>query len=491
MNIIRFIERRSSRSCDLASPHLNLYGPVTGVWFWHSIALGDLSGRSALLEKLLRFPVPNTFIVDPKQSVTGIVCVGERVAIVRDISADAIPHFFRFDTAHSEEPIAVVKRPMGESETTTSFMDAQTLTQFLRRIHESEDSSILCIQEFIRSRTSQQFVRVTYAKSTWSGIVMSSHTPRVFKLSNSAIDGDLRELAESVLWFIENFFRVHLSQIVVDCVKSTTSSWILLQVKSVIVDRPALTVAHQSATMSCKVRCSICKDHEVSKLVTSRMIKDCHKNLVQRNCEISGLIARLDLLASKGSTKCCDECYTLIMNELELGGLSELFGRKISSLMCDTTAGEFWRLFVYVQGFSNCPSDFDSLSNVQISCFDESMNFVTSERKINLFNITNIYDFENTIIRITAGSFSGSVDCVSTLLARSRMSPNEGQCNQYKVFLGKEKFHITLFVGLCWHQGPLSASQFIPLPDQWISVIKSRSGRKRSISNSRRLCVRS
>jgi hypothetical protein len=482
--------KRSSRSSDHRPSFPIIDSRATGVGFWYSIAQGDVSGRSQLIEKLLRFPVPNTFVVDPNQSVTGIVYRDQCVEIIHDISAEAILQFFKFDAVDPQIPIAVMKRPVEDSETATTLLDAQTLTQIVRRIHDSDESTIICIQEYVPSRTAHQFVRVTFnsMRSLCTGVVICPNPSQsVFKLSASALEGDLRNLAESVSSFIEIFFRVHLSQVVFDCIRSSTSSWTLLQVKSITVDRPASSIQHAGMTLSCKARCTICRDNEVSKLVTSRMINDCQKNLACREWGSPALIYRLDLVGSKGSVKCCDECYTLIMNELELRNLSVIFSKKFSTVSrAASDPSQFWRLFVYIQGLANTPPEFVS-SGIRITCLDESVDFMTGERKMNFLNISNVLDYACNIVRVSMDGFVGSVDCISTLVARARMSPGDAAFHQTKVYLGKDTFSVSLFVGLCWYKCPLSASQFIPLPDQWVSLVKSRTSRKRS--NSRRLSV--
>ncbi len=198
MRSFRSVERTSAPFSDIPSSRSVQDLGATGVWFWHNVAQGDLSGRSALIHRLMRFPVPNTFIVDPKQSVTGIVYRNKHAEIIRDMSPDAVLQYFAPDAVEQQQPVAVVQRPVGQTETSTTFMDGQTLTQFVRRIHDSDDASILCVQEYVPSRTAHQFVRMTCTGSSWCGQVMSRTSPRVFKLASSAIDGELRKLVESV-----------------------------------------------------------------------------------------------------------------------------------------------------------------------------------------------------------------------------------------------------------------------------------------------------
>lgn len=453
-----------------------------GVWFWQDVVSEVSVGNSRLLMKLLRFAIPNTFIIDPKQSVTGLIFRNNRIEVVMDMPPDSILRFMNSDELHNtQSPVAVLKQPVGEVGTSVTVLDQATFGQVVRRIHDSDESNILCIQEYV---SASQIVRVTFSAhgSPFTGLVISSTSPRVFKLSGSALDSDLRHIAKSVAQLIEGVFRVHISNVVVDCVKSST--WRLLQVKSILVDRPATTISAISTTMvSCTSRCGICREAEVSKMVTPRMISECRKNLCERYPKTSALVSRLNSI--KTSLKCCDECYTLIMNELELVNISKSFIKFISWPNSVSVSSEFWRLGISVHGFSNYPPAFIS-SGIRITCGDGIAVVIADPPKMTVWDLADTFNLTSELIRVSVDGYSGSVDCLDSLAARARMNPGTACTYKTNVFLGKDTFALSISVGLVWYKGPITCGKFTPIPDDWL---KGR--RQRSHSNSKRLFVRS
>ena len=453
------------------------HGDWVGVCFWKKVVSEILAGKSRMIIKMFRFALPKTFIIDPKQSVTGLVYRDGRLEILVDTPPESILTLLKSNEVDTtQSPVALLKRQTGEVGTAVTVLDQPTLAQVVRRIHDSDESSVICIQEYI---SASQTVRVTYSThgSIFTGLVISSTSPRVFKLVGSALDGDLRCLSKSVAQFIESVFRVHISTVVVDCVKSSTS-WLLLQVKSILVDRPASIICPAiSPIASCKSRCGICRETGVSKMITSRMISECRKNLAERYPQVTGVITRLN--AIKTSLKCCDECYAMIMNELELVDIAKRFTKFITSPNPVAASSEFWRLAITVHGLSNSPPDL-LRTGVRISC--GTAIALSDAPKMSIYDFSDISSLSSQIIHVNVYEYTGSVDCLDPLIARARMSPGIASTHKTQVFLGKDTFALSISVGLVWYKASIACGKFTPIPEEWL---------RRSHSNSKRLFVRS
>ena len=472
---------------------------AAGVDLWHSIVRGASSGRASLIPRLITWRFPDTFIFDPKQGMTGLIYRDRGVEILQDVAPESILNHLNPSGSNGNSTVAVLKRASGPGNDGSTPLDLATLIQVIKRIHESDETSVTCIQAFISGTKPPQKVRVTYSSLRTSFLAHTITDPRV-RLCGSGIDQDLRQTVKSVHSFVENFFRVHLSQIIVDCIRTTHSSpWVVLQVYSLALDRVASTInCIKKLSTFFSAQCGICRDCEVCKFVTVRMIAECHRSISTRlGSEVfEPFLSRMDTIgsvASKGGTvKCCDECYSMIMNEFELIKV----GKKISKILSPSspeTSSSFWRMFVYVDELVYPPDDVTPSPTVSFTCLDNNLKFNIGggTRKYFIHDVPDMLGFESHTVFVNLDdTYTGSVECVPNLIARARITPGQDVIHCGKIFFGVGKFALVLYIGLCWYASPTCA-KYVPLPDQWVAIISKGRPFRRSASNSRRFCVRS
>lgn len=572
-----------------------------GTGFWSSVfrSRSAFSDTKAVVEKLLKFPIPNTFVVNGSDSF-GIVSKGGGVEVFEDMSPDSILEFLEMEKTF--EPVAVRKRvdPADITRTQCRAVSGSALGSIIRKLADYED--LICLQSFCglaKASMKPRVFRVCYSSNSemkpFAYVTGSTLTPiqmlrrqdeeegieifltrqfcvstetslrehvYVTKVAGRAIDSHV-EIAKQVAEFIQNVFFLRISSLIVDIVENK-----LVQVKSFTV-KPFVTPSRQLALTGEKYsvrrrgsatttenavwsvwkrkirivssKCLVCnnssKDSDIGKKVTGKLVHACVRSLAKRGISHFDFSSKNVLFAAsrKGCMlKCCDSCYSLIVNESELNKL----GRKISfyclSLNSDLfisqkidqageTHGEYWRLLVGVGDMHDVPQRLTSAILPSPIVVSFKSGAVTIKfRSTNSFQVVDLFlidpqrvgdkssSFLDDISVSCFDKFTGSVSILNRLISLARISNNTSSLSTVPCFLGEGRWSVDIILGVskessnfpipestvCIHSPHLFMSSPYPigtrpLPDAWLipltklrrKGVASQAGR-RSRSNS-------
>jgi hypothetical protein len=485
------------------------------------------------LTRIFAFSIPDTFVLSTSHACVGI-CVSSTgsVSIIEDVSPDNV--IDSLSIGGGPHVYGVTKRIAHGTENRTSTMAIPTIHGIgtIRRMFENNwEENTLCIQRFIAPRQNPYVIRVWYSKESGScrGIVISNKSP--IPIGDPQSDTELTrkwcvsldtsngvslvamsgrsalevpgQIARRVMYFIENVFALRLSDIVIDLVGET-----LLQVKSfTVVSVPKVRASIQrSSTALKRLTCGICREGqrgELSKCVTTRMVSDCLKHLLERSIE-GGIVERLKCVVNCHSStcatmslKCCDECYTMILNEQQLVECEKKFLNRLGSLMCKGNEDKkgLSRILILIGDFGHIPEELvRSLLRVKIRLGNHDHEFVMKARPYIVLEYPKfdpghvMGDALIYVVVVRDGSSDpvgkGSIDCLNRLSIGSKIS-GTNTVQSINCYLGRGKFFVSVTIGLenCRRSTD-------PLPDSWVHILSS-GGRRRSRSVSRTRTARS
>ena len=531
-------------------PYFSRFPCKPGTLFWHSLFTHRprFEDAKAAIEKLLCFSFIDTFLFDGAQSYS-LLRWGGRVVVSEDVSPESA--LDSFDLSDSVEPAAVRKRVMADSEnrSITTAIPASSLPSILRKVSELEE--LVCIQPFCKLRKASMKARVLRVFYSASGskpygyVITNTHTPSsmsarvtgiemtdqfcastenavsVFKISGKSVS-PAAKIAKDVFAFVENYFTLRLTEIVVDFL-GPADDLKVVQIKAFSVKpfvsplrqlaltgekysrrgsvtttanavwrapklRTADALSHKQVCFSCRM-----KKVELTKLVTCKMVTECVKSLHARGVDV------LPVPRPKpGFQKCCDICYSIIVNEQELEKLTHKNSKILVSRSLFVPSGESggsvcYRLLIAVSKLEDTPLGLASvLEAVEISVatvgcviFSVKEERIGNFRVLNLFSATAVGD-----VSVAVKGRDGTVVGSGTMSVLERLV---GQC-QYSnsavvslpCFLGHAQWRVHLSLGVQRVTGV--SVLHTPLPDDWLPLIVGlRSGRRRGRSRSRSL----
>ena len=522
-----------------------------------------------VIEKLLTFPIPDTFLFHGSQSYS-LVTVKGRIETNEDLSPDSVLE--SFDLQDLTQPVAVRKRVdyTSENRTSSTAVSASLLPAILRKVSELEE--LICIQVFVKlskPTVKPRIVRVCFSPSgskpfgyviantvnpgtmaevsesmTAQFCASTDSTPpshlSVYRVAGKTIEEPVR-IAEQVFHFIENFFTLRLNQVVVDVVPvGVGDTYKLIQVKSFTV-KPFVSPLRQLAlagekytrrgsvtttanavwhyevpklngetALGRKPTCFLCKlkKPDLSKLVTLKMVNEC---LTHLHARLGRVLMPPRGAEREGFYRCCDICYSLIVNEQELIKVAKKLKKIISPSSTqdppDVTSNEpvlfHWRLLLAVHDFADTPDDISELTNLKVSVAiaGQELTLPVFQDKISGFRIFNMAtphdvvgsDIGSVDVRVVSGGDrivgSGSVSILDRLASQARFA--KSSIGSINCFLGKAKWSVPLTLGIARDgegQAGVAGAACRPLPDAWMDCLvklrRARRARARSRSQS-------
>jgi hypothetical protein len=500
-----------------------------GVMFWRSL-FGQhqtFAESKRAIEASLKFHIPNTFVYEGSQSYS-LIFVDGSLKVEEDPSPEAVLTSFRI--LDQTQPAAVRKRACPGHKSLTTAIPGALLGSIVRNVSDIGD--LVCIQEYCKlSRLSGKpsFVRLHYSPTSVPFGYHISHKDNPNNLSEQTeanltrqfcvsfetssreslliykvVGKSIREtadIAKSIFTFIEVFFKIRLTDIIIDFIGST-----VVQVKSFTVKPQAVPKLIVSSPNRAAVRnCYVCKQgkDDLSKFVTYKMIFECFESLQRRGIETS-IYDNTKRLSDWGTYKCCDICYSLILNEQELNKISKKVFKAIpfSVPVEDETpgpiiTGDQVRMFVGVENFNDSPfSQNTANSRVEIG-FGNKKIIISPLESYFLLELIQLApcDWGSINVRIldARGDVVGSGTVSSDFLARV-----SSHLVTVPVYLGKGRWNISMVFGIqitpkisvhnplgehlvqdniFWLKEPL---RWEPVPDEWLSTMKKfRRGRRR------------
>ena len=492
-----------------------------------------------MLERVLKFRIPNTFIYEGSQSY-GLTFSRDRVEVEEDLSPESV--LDKLDMHDETQPVAVRKRSSSDSEcrTSTSAIPTSLIGSFMRNVSDLDE--FVCIQEFCklpRLSSKATLLRLHYAPSS---------VPVAYQISNrsSALpDGDESELsltrkfcvscetsppesllvykvvgksieeyvetAKKVLFFMENFFKLRLEDVVIDLVGKRVVQVKSFQVKSAVVLR-------QVTAVKTLKNCYVCKQgkEDLPKVVTYKMISECFQSLKNRGIQ-SNIFDHMKRLSDWATYKCCDICYSLILNEQDLNKIALRVFKSIPFFLAapenghridSQCSGDHLRIFISIDRFENLPNDLE-VSKIEVIAFDRPVLSISGNGEgfvlIELFRIGHVDCWAPIEVRIfDTNSVVVGAGCLSSDFVAGRLSSS--QLVSIPIYLGRGKWNLNLTLGIQVYEDivlqELSGEvlirdqlvllrdplRWLPVPDDWLPCMKAfkkRLRRRRSRSNSR------
>ena len=449
------------------APHPSQYyqrcTPKPGAFFWSSLVNldGDFEASKNRIEKLLCFDIPDTLLIDNNRLISlrhlhGKLTVSDEVGI-ETILANR-------DLADDTQPMYVHKQQCGDA-TRCRALDQNAFICMFRAGLTSNESVVFqkyCRLDKLSSRAT--ILRVFYSSKSkpTAYCVSNTYSPtecvssnndlkltEQFCVSNESTNSDCLSvikvrtfedqlaITESVFRAIQRFFRIRLSDIVVDLVGNK-----VIQIKSFTVDPTQRVIErHVKNLTTCRI-CAIARP--CPRTVSGRMVAKCHASLRSRN---------IDLIACPcaDTIRCCDVCYSLILNERELNRLYQQLLRKT----CSSNVKVSNKL---PQGK---PPNVRLLLGTSHAC---NVSLLSGEVVLKFLTSGSYYILDLSVNRdcdaiITNANGRG---IVTNIFSRS--------AGMYSCFLGKDE-KISLLIGN--QERKKSDPKIQPLPDLWIPLIKS------------------
>lgn len=469
----------------------------------------------------MKFPLPPTFIFRGSEAY-GFSRADDKTKLEEDMSSDQIPD--HFDLSDPSQPCCVQKLRSTQSicRSNTTAVSRTSFATVLRQASEMED--LVCIQKFIKLRTKAskpKVIRVSYSHQTSEpkpyGVAItckgtpsrsnlveeeltsqfcasSSGEVSIYKIAGKALE-EAASICHSVTYFIENYFGLHLSRVTVDLASDDSGMLQVLQLKSfrlktrvsprvqlgllgqkysrrgsttttanaVWIRDPALKLRRMESSVCCLCRRARA---ELSKLLTFRLANRCIGHLLKR---LDGN-APLNIRKRRGGEshfRCCDVCYSIVMNEQELIRLSRRLRIAVGLDRSGPSVG--CRIMVVVGEMSDTPSSFvyqkmkihvtmknvfhiESGESRRIHVFDTGHDVLDESQAVEI----NVY-IGNSIVGF------GSVSVFEKLISQSRFTQS-GSVTSVQVFLGVRKWNIELTFGI----SKLINAYAGPLPDAWM-----------------------
>ena len=491
---------------------------------------------------MLRFPIPSTFIYEGSQSY-GLVPTAAGLRVSEDLSVDYVVG--ELDMNEPSQPVAVRKKSSSIDQTTTCTvaLPGTLLPSMLRNLSELEE--LVCIQRFCRSarpgsKPSVMRVHVSVdckpfgcmlsnkcfpqlpedpSETDWTrAFCVSSETSGpdmilTYKLVGKSIASAV-ETAGQVKHFIENFFSVRVNNLVIDLIGSQ-----VIQIKSFTLRDVLVRPVDFDHSESRNLRmCYVCKrgKEDLSKFVTHRMISECVENMRTRNVSPGISFVNMKKPSSEWTSfKCCDICYSLILNERELWKIARQIFRQIPFLLPSSSNPEiiacagFVRIFVACEALADSPASLPILSRVEISLFRNHplVSFPISDNEtvsgsalveLGLLAKTNeVRWLPWTVSVLDAAGAPVASGVVSAEYVGKLFSSSSTRLVTLPVYLGQSRWSISLVLGFQADQDTRITAKGIlvipdtvwmlsepvlwrPLPDEWISTLrKKRSWRRR------------
>jgi hypothetical protein len=421
----------------------------------------------------------------------------------------------------------VFKRVNGENRTSTVAYKSSAVGAIVRGLSELGD--LVCVQKYCKlSKLSSRakVLRVCYSSGSkpFGFLIANIRSPRDYKvehlddtaltqqfcasLETSPIEDlsilkvsgksmeEESEIAKKVFHFVENFFRLRLTDIVVDIIGGR-----VVQIKSLNFSATAPLVklslpVTEASSWTCSV-CNIPRPNELTKIVSSKMIKSCLKSFKERNIE-NVFNSRTHV---SDTIRCCDICYSLILNEQELNRVCAKFSSKCLSregvvVNINTPAPKnilatsHIRLIIGLGSFTHTPGDLSvAKARITVSLFDGKILMKFNQHTNRSFRvldfISNDFLFPEVDLSLTVTLQSGTPyqGSISDIFGNRRSSPSIFAC-----FLGHGKWNISVLVGFAVSNIPCPLATgsampgtnmtllhnnvpCIPLPDSWIPII--------------------
>ena len=524
-------------------------------------------------EKLIKFPVPNTFVFEGSECF-GLVQSGGRVEVSEDLSPESVLDLFELE---SSDPVAVRKR-VDVKDFTRSICTAipgTSLGSIVRSLSDLEE--LVCIQAFCKlgkPSMKPRVFRVFYSSNPelkpFAYLASNSLTPaemgrkenvdpeessltrqfcvsfestRPVKIAGKAIEAHAL-IAKQVSEFVENFFSLRMNQVVVDILEDR-SELKMVQLKNFSLKpfvsplrqlavtgekysnrRGSLTTTANAVWYSArtdrkrKKKCLMCgeKKAETSKLVTGKLVSACLRSLGKRGVFFSSSWR----MKNGESFRCCDMCYSLVVNEQEVRKLEKRFGACLVfgsdiSIIRDSSetenipeTGQLWRLVIGITEMLDVPSCLlekdAALVELEMKLFDEKV--LVKFRGQNVFCTIDFFSdfFEFGDVSVSVAKFAtGSLSVLDRLVSLARFSKQAS--TTVPCFLGIGRWSVGIFIGVSkenFHPLPPSCIRLSatvaacpapigtrPLPEAWLAPLaklrrERRAGRgARSRSNSR------
>lgn len=254
--------------------------------------------------------------------------------------------------------------------------------------------------------------------------------------------------------------------------------------------------ATESSSWTCPV-CGIPRPNELTKIVSSKMIMNCLKSFNERS--IQGVFNARSHVSD--TIRCCDICYSLILNEQELNRVSAKFASKCLSregvvVNVNTPPADSGRttshvrLIVGIGSFNYTPQDLSiARARITLSLFGGKIIMKFNQHTNRTFRVLDFMsddfslpevDMSLTVSLQSGAAYNGSI---SDIFGNHRSPPSIIPC-----FLGNGKWNISVLIGYTLssiNYIPTAGSSipgtnmtlmdrnisFMPLPDSWISLI--------------------
>jgi hypothetical protein len=517
-----------------------------GALFWRSL-FGDreaFDGTKKQLETFMKFPIPNTFLYEGSQSY-GLISTASGIEVHQDVSSDSV--LDSFVHRNNYQPVAVRKRAYMDDITrsVTVALSSSLLPPVLRGISDLEE--FICIQSFcspVKLSSKAAVLRLSYSPSSQPlGFLLSNSytsllqedltekelTEQFCASSETTKQGSLLTyklvgrslndgviIAKQVYHFIENYFCVRLDNLIVDIVSGK-----VVQVKGFSLRASSFSRKKMSDPYASIVKiCYVCKQGkgELPKFVTHKMISECFSSLSRRGALPPSLSGSRK--ASDWTTyKCCDICYSLILNEQELERMAQKCFKPIHfvSVSDDENAiqsSRLWnlqhvRLLLGVEAFQDSPL----AASIQLSHLDVT---VFNTQKI-VFGITHSESVDNcAVVELgLAGKEVGVAGAVEIrvfdtghelvgcgslsyeFMTEKLSNPESRQLVTRPVFLGRQRWNVTINLGIQWGsllRTDVRTKELIPgevylladpirwqpFPEEWIPTMKKFLDKRRN-----------
>ena len=472
----------------------------------------------------MKFPMPPTFIFRGSESY-GFSRTGYNTKLEEDMSSEQISD--HFDLSDPSQPCCVQKLRSADSacRSNTTAVSGISFATMLRQATEMED--LVCIQKYIKLRTKAskpRIIRVSYSHQTsepkpYGVAITCKRTPRrsnlveeeltsqfcassggevsIYKIAGKALN-EAASICHSVTYFIENFFGLHLSRVIVDLASDESDMLRVLQLKSftlktsvsprvqlgllsqkysrrgsttttanaVWIRDPALKLRRMESNVCCLCRFTRA---ELPKLLTFRLANRCIGHLLKR---LDGN-APLNIRKKRGGEshfRCCDVCYSIVIYEQELMRLSRRMRKAVGLDKSGPAVG--WRILVVVGEMSDTPSNFvDKTMKFHVTMKNVFHVESGERRKIHVFDTgLDVLD-ESQAVEITvyignSVAGYGSVSVIEKLISQSRFT-RSGSVTSVQVFLGDRKWNIELTFGITKLINAFAG----PLPESWMERI--------------------
>jgi hypothetical protein len=493
---------------------------------------------------MLKFSMPNTYIYEGSQSYS-LIPSASGVVINEDLPVETV--IDDLESGDASQPVAVRKKssPDGGFRTCTTAVTASVLGSTLRALPELDE--LVCIQKFVRlsrpgSKPSLMRIHVASDAKPFAYMLSNNAAPRLpeepneadwtrafcvssettapddlleYKLVGKAIYAGV-EIAKQVRHFIENYFAVRLCSLEVDLIGSQVIQIKSFTLRNVLVRQLQV---RDSESRNLKM-CYVCKrsKEDLSKFVTYRMINECIENLRVRGIS-NELSITLKPCSEWTSFKCCDICYSLILNERELWTVSRQVFKLIphffplGTVTTSVQSNHHMRLFIACERLIDSPQSACNLSRIEIRLFknvpgivfhlsdSEAMGgFIIAELgllscgRIEEWPMCEVLVFNQQDEQIASGSLSSE-------FVSKAFNGNSSRLVSIPVYLGQNRWSASLMLGSQLHVNTQISGNGVdvipeklallaepvtwkPLPDEWISHMRKKRSQRRRRSRS-------